>query len=188
MSQQELLIKAVRSLDALSIDYMITGSLVSSLQGEPRSTHDIDIVVSVNREDVINLADAFPPPRYHVDVESIKKAISQNGMFNMLDLESGDRIDFWLLTENDFDRSRFERKIRETIFGVGIDISTPEDTILMKLRWGMLAGGSEKQFTDALRVYELQYATLDFNYMKTWAQKLGITALMNRLIKEAEPV
>ncbi len=30
-------------------------------------------------------------------------------------------------------------------------ILNTEDTILMKLRWAKLSGGSEKQFTDALR-------------------------------------
>ena len=32
----------------------------------------------------------------------------------------------------------------------------------MKPRWAELSGGSEKQFTDALRVYELRYGELDF--------------------------
>jgi hypothetical protein len=39
MSQQELLKKAIQALDQAGIQYMITGSVVSSLQGEPRSTH-----------------------------------------------------------------------------------------------------------------------------------------------------
>ena len=41
MSQQELLKKVVLTLDQNDIDYMLTGSLVSSMQGEPRLTHDI---------------------------------------------------------------------------------------------------------------------------------------------------
>ena len=47
MSQQELLRLVVRSLDDLDVEYMLTGSIVSSLQGEPRSTHDIDLVVAI---------------------------------------------------------------------------------------------------------------------------------------------
>ena len=47
MSQQELLKRVVRILDGAKIKYMLTGSVVSSLQGEPRSTHDIDIVVAI---------------------------------------------------------------------------------------------------------------------------------------------
>ncbi len=43
MSQQELLIRAVQALTAAGINYMLTGSLASSLQGEPRLSHDIDL-------------------------------------------------------------------------------------------------------------------------------------------------
>ena len=45
MSQQKLLIKVIDTLDLSGIDYMITRSVASSLQGEPRSTHDIDVIV-----------------------------------------------------------------------------------------------------------------------------------------------
>jgi tRNA/tmRNA/rRNA uracil-C5-methylase (TrmA/RlmC/RlmD family) len=38
MSQQKLLKKVVQALDQAGIPYMLTGSIVSSLQGEPRST------------------------------------------------------------------------------------------------------------------------------------------------------
>jgi hypothetical protein len=36
--------------------------------------------------------------------------------------------------------------------GLEMQVSSPEDTILAKLRWAKLLGGSEKQITDALRV------------------------------------
>lgn len=61
MSQQELLAKVVSALNHAGIDYMVTGSLVSSLQGEPRSTHDIDFVVSAGPEIVGALVEVFPP-------------------------------------------------------------------------------------------------------------------------------
>ena len=40
MVEQELLVKLVRTLESSNIPYMLTGSYVSSLQGQPRSTHD----------------------------------------------------------------------------------------------------------------------------------------------------
>ena len=40
MSQQKLLKKLVEFFDAEHIPHMLTGSMASSLQGEPRSTHD----------------------------------------------------------------------------------------------------------------------------------------------------
>ena len=58
----------------------------------------------------------------------------------------------------------------------------------MKLRWAKLSGGSEKQFTDALRVYEIQYAKLDHDYLEAWSQTLGINEYWNRLKEEAQPI
>ena len=67
-------------------------------------------------------------------------------------------------------------------------MSRPEDSILMKLRWAKLSGGSEKQFTDALRVYEVQFRNLDLSYLDTWAKTLKVTSLWARLKKEAQVV
>ena len=47
MSQQELLKKVIQVLDLAEIQYMITGSVVSSLQGDPRSAHDINMVIAI---------------------------------------------------------------------------------------------------------------------------------------------
>jgi len=49
MSQQELLKQVIQALDQAEIEYMITGSVVSSLQGEPRSTHGIDIIIFIQK-------------------------------------------------------------------------------------------------------------------------------------------
>lgn len=64
MSQQELLTTLIATLERGGIEYMLKGSLVSSLQGEPRSTHHIDIVVSLELADVSQLLSAFQSPRF----------------------------------------------------------------------------------------------------------------------------
>jgi len=51
VSQFRLLEKVVQILAERNIPYMLTGSIVSSLQGIPRSTHDIDIIISINKND-----------------------------------------------------------------------------------------------------------------------------------------
>ena len=109
-------------------------------------------------------------------------------MFNLIDTTEGDKIDFWILTEDPFDKSRFERKYNENVYGFDMKVSSPEDTILAKLRWSKLSGGSEKQFTDALRVYEVQYGILDINYINEWTKKLQITELWNSLQQKAQPL
>lgn len=186
MSQPELLIKVIQVLVQSGIQYMITGSVVSSLQGEPRSTHDLDIVVAIHGTDVKKLLAAFPPPDYYLDKDSIIAAIDRGSMFNLIDVLNGNKVDFWLLTGDVFDQSRFSRKISVKFMNLDMWVSTPEDTILVKLRWAKLSGGSEKQFTDALRVYEVQYGILDLDYLEYWVKRLEIESLWQRLKDEAE--
>jgi hypothetical protein len=121
MSQQELLKRVVQVLETAGIEYMLTGSVVSSLQGD-----------------------------------------------------------------EPFDQSRFARRYIEALPDLNLKVSTPEDTILAKLRWAKLAGGSEKQFTDALRVYEVQFGQLDLVYLEQWVKKLKLESLWKRLTNEAE--
>jgi hypothetical protein len=185
MSQQELLKKVIQALEQSGIPYMITGSVVSSLQGEPRSTHDIDLVVAIQKSNAHKLAEVFPPPDFYLDQESILGAINKQGMFNLIDVKEGYKVDFWVLTNAPFDQSRFSRRISEEFMGLSMQVSSPEDTILAKLRWAKLSGGSEKQFTDALRVYEVQHGKLDLDYLEHWARKLDIESLWKRLRDEA---
>lgn len=186
MSQPELLKKVIRTLEEVGIDYMITGSIASSLQGEPRSTHDVDIVVAIQKSAVKGLVGAFPSPDFYLEEESILEAIDQQTMFNLIDVKEGDKVDFWILTDAPFDQSRFARKYAEEVMGMCMQVSSPEDTILAKLRWAKLSGGSEKQFVDALRVYEVQSEKLDIDYLEHWVRALQIESLWQRLQDEAE--
>lgn len=185
MSQQELLKKIVNVLNETGIGYMITGSVVSSLHGEPRSTHDIDILIAIQKSFIKKLLESFPPPDFYLNEESINNAITTKSMFNLIDLTYGDKIDFWMLTDEPFDQSRFSRRYSEEFMGIKMQVSTPEDTILAKLKWAQLSGGSEKQFVDALRVYEVQYKKLDLNYLEHWVKRLNVESLWKRLIDES---
>lgn len=191
MSQSELLKLVARRLEAAGIGYMVSGSVASSLQGEPRATHDIDIVVSVQVPAVdaaARLKAAFPEPDFYLDEAAARDAILLGGMFNLIDAREGDKVDFWLLTDDAFDQMRFERRYIDTFEDARLSVSRPEDTILMKLRWAALLGGSEKQFMDALRVYEVQHGRLDESYLDQWAATLGVTASLSRLRDEAQPL
>jgi hypothetical protein len=186
MSQSELLIRVVGVLDAAGIPYMLTGSYASSLQGEPRLTHDIDLVVAMKPSDAAALASAFRLPNFYLDADLIGEAIAYRSQFNLLDNRSGDKVDFWILTEEPFDQARFARRYVQAFRGQSIFVSRADDTILMKLRWLQLAGGSEKQFGDALSVYEIQRALIDLDYMDHWARELGVVELWERVRREGD--
>ena len=164
---------------------MLTGSVVSSIQGEPRLTHDIDIIIHCNNRILKVLHDNFDERQYYFDDDTVKEAISSIGMFNLIEIESGDKIDFWLLSDSAFDESRFQRKIRVTLFGEHAWISSTEDTILAKMLWSKNSGGSEKQFNDALRVYEINADTINLAYIEHWSSQLNVEEYWHRLLQRA---
>jgi hypothetical protein len=108
-------------------------------------------------------------------------------MFNLMDITGGDKVDFWVLGDDPYNKECFARRYLEEVAGVRLYVQRPEDTILSKLRWAAIAGGSEKQFTDALRVFEVQYGKLDLAYMEHWVRELGLAEAWARLQSEAEP-
>ena len=186
MSQVDLLRHVVSILEEAGIKYMITGSIASSLQGEPRATHDLDVVVEIRDADVPVVLAAFPQPRFYAETKAIREAIRTGGMFNVIDVTEGDKVDFWMLTDEPFDQSRFSRRIRERALGIEFDVSSPEDTILAKLRWSKLGGGTSKPYLDALRVYEVQNEILNHPYIDDWASRLEVLDLWDRLQRDAE--
>lgn len=114
MSQSELLKAIVADLERSNIEYMLTGALASSLQGEPRSTHDIDVVVAMDADGADLIVKAFQSPDFSLSAAAVHDAVRKQRMFNLLDLREGDRVDFWLLTDEPFDRSRFARASKWT--------------------------------------------------------------------------
>ncbi len=188
MLQQKLLKKVVELLEENNIEYMVTGSIASSMQGEPRLTHDIDIVINISQISIPLFLNAFTIPDYYISEDAIIDAIKYKSMFNVLNNIDGDKVDFWILTNEDFDISRFARKQKIKMHSFCMNISNPEDTILSKLKWANLAGGSEKQFNDVLSVYELQFGVLNFNYIEKWVKILKVDELWQRIKNEANPI
>ena len=187
MSQQELLNIVVATLQRLHIEFMLSGSHASSLQGEARATHDIDLVASLTTIDAQPLIDAFRGARFYLSEAAVAEAIRSKRMFNLLEVTTGEKVDFWGLTNSPFDQSHFARRQRIDLGEQFVDISSPEDTILMKLVWCKQSGGSEKQLNDVLRIYELQGKLLDDGYLKKWVAELHVEDLWQRVLDEAEP-
>ncbi|BBO16999.1 conserved hypothetical protein [Candidatus Brocadia pituitae] len=123
-----------------------------------------------------------------LDAGSIMDAIKRQGMFNLLDVNSGDKVDFWIVTNEPFDQSRFARRYTEEVTGMRITVTSPEDTILAKMRSAKLSGGSEKQFVDALRVYEVQFKCLNIDCLQSWAKRLDIESILQKLQEAAEVI
>jgi len=64
---------------------------------------------------------------------------------------------------------------------------SPEDIILLKLDWYKQSDCvSERQLADIQGVLTNQNQSLDFEYLKNWAKKLGVLDLLSKAISESE--
>ncbi len=180
------LLAVARALEAAGADYLVGGSLASSLQGIPRSTLDVDLVAGLAASGVEAFVGALGDD-FYADVERIRDGVSRRASFNVIDLRNGFKADVYLATDDPFVRSQLERRQRvELRPGVALPFASAEDVVLQKLLWYRLgSGASERQWLDALGVLKVQAGRLDRGYLARWSQALEITDLLTRAFEEA---
>ena len=84
-----------------------------------------------------------------------------------------------LSPEDKFESIRLDRRVQLNILGVLTWVATPEDVVLSKLRW-RLESRSETQWRDCIEIAAAQ--NLDTDYMRLWAQQIGITSDLEELL------
>ncbi|MBI5701557.1 hypothetical protein HZC34_06955 [Candidatus Saganbacteria bacterium] len=178
---QELLKEVTSKLDDLEIPYAITGALGSSFYGQPRSTHDFDIVINLiaGKGQVKKIYDNFIKD-YYVSEEAIVESLAHKTMFNLINHDTGIKIDCWILKEDAFSRESFKRRRKEEFDGKSFYFLSPEDLVLNKLIW-YKASESLKQLSDIRGILEIQKGKLDIDYIKKWAIKLKIFDIFSSL-------
>ena len=181
MGEEELLLDCLQRLNASALDYMLTGSMASNYWGIPRSTHDLDFVLSMLPADADRFIGVFQPD-FFLQPESVRSAFRPPYQFNALDERSALKVDFWMLRDDDFEQEMFRRRQQHSVFGVPAWITTAEDIILHKLHWNRISP-SNRQLGDAAGVYSVQSGNLDLEYVNAWASKLHVEAELRNLIE-----
>ncbi len=173
-------------LDRAEIPYMLAGSFASTFHGSPRTTHDIDVVIAPTRPVLDRFVRGLDDERYYVSTIAVDEAWRRRGMFNVLLLESGWKVDLILCKDRPFSRSEFERRIRVDLAGIPVWMATAEDTILAKLEWAK-AGESERQLRDVAGILEVAGGRLDRAYIERWVAALELRDLWARIESEDSP-
>jgi len=174
VDQAELLRYVIEVLESQKLTYMVVGSFASSTYGEPRLTHDIDIVVSLRADAVDRFCVAFPAPEFYVSASAAREAVQMRGQFNVIHPASGNKIDFMIAKDDAWGRSQLSRRCalpiladRETF------VAAPEDVILSKLQYYQ-EGGSEKHLRDIASMLRISGDEIDKSYIDHWAAQLGL--------------
>jgi hypothetical protein len=173
MSPEDVLGRLVGALDTVAIPYMVTGSLALSIHGAPRATQDIDVVIAPLLDQLGALRARLPDSEYYFDLNTAREAIQRESQFNVVDFASGWKIDLIIRKSRAFSLVEFERRVPVEFAGLGLYVSSVEDTVLSKLEWAKL-GGSGRQIEDVATLLRVCGETLDRPYVERWVQTLAI--------------
>jgi len=183
----EVTLAVVGALERLGLRYLVGGSMASSVHGVPRATQDIDLLVELPGRSVDGLVSALEGA-FYVDRDMILDAVRRAASFNVVHLRTMYKVDVFVADRSELVQGELERR---QVVEVGdppqpIFVASPEDIVLQKLFW-YRAGVevSDRQWRDLLGVMEVQGPRLDLAFLREWADRIGVTALLTRAFEEA---
>ena len=185
MEQIDLLRHVSRALDALSVEYMVVGSLASMAYGEPRLTRDIDIVAILRSNQVDAFCEVFPDSDYYVSREAAHDAVRRRSQFNVIHSASGNKIDLIIARDDAWGRMQLARR-RKVILALGLTVFTaaPEDIILGKMIYYQ-EGQHEKHLRDITAMLRISSAEIDREYIRDWSNRLGLNDVWQAVLSRA---
>lgn len=187
VSALSVALEVAAAIELAGGSYFVGGSVASSLQGEPRSTNDVDIVLSLPLGRIQAFVAALGP-RFQVDVEMLRDALLRGGSCNVFFLPMVMKVDLFAVGANPYDEIEFARRKRVTVTDDGrtLYLKTPEDTVLRKLLWFREGGEvSEKQWRDIVEVLRVSEREIDRSYLDAWSHRLELEALLARALVAA---
>lgn len=176
------------ALETLGVQYYIGGSVASSAHGIARASLDADIVVELMPEHVDKIVVRLASD-YYVPVDRLRWAVTHRASCNFIHLATMFKIDLFVSKGRAFDRQAVARaRVQALDEGENarqFPVASAEDTVLAKLEWFRRSGeSSERQWWDVLGVLKVT-AEVDRQYLRTWAEPLGVADLVERALKQA---
>ncbi len=162
---------------------MLVGSYSSNHYGIARNTQDADFVVQLNDEDIEALMKTLAST-HSLEPQVSFETVTGKSKYEIHVKDSEFLIELFLLSDDEYDASRWSRRLPKIICGQTAYLPTAEDVIINKLRWALVAGRA-KDIDDTINVVAVQGESLDWSYISHWCRKLGTTKLLEHIQEEA---
>jgi hypothetical protein len=172
----QFFLSVCQKLDDLKLPYMLTGSAAMNYYSVIRTTQDLDIVLELREEELEDFLRAFPNHYFHEP--SIVTEIKLKGMFNLIDFNTGYKIDFILRKNSEYAKTAFTRRWLSEDFGAPVWVISLEDLLLAKLLW-IQQIYSDRQANDIQQLITAD--TIDREYLQFWINELNINTYTIKL-------
>lgn len=176
----------IRPLEKSGIRYLVTGSAASIIYGDPRLTHDIDLVVHMREKEVLHLIEAFPEEHFYCPPEEVirielKREV--NAHFNLIHHDTGLKADIYPDRPDEFYAWAFQnRRQLEVVPGLKVWVAPPEYVIVRKLEY-YREGKSEKHLKDIASMFLVSGSEIDKVFLEKQVRDLGLL----EFLKKVEP-
>jgi hypothetical protein len=166
-------------LNATGTEYVVIGGIAVSIWGDPRTTMDLDVMISLEENAVEKFVEFLKKNGFMTTLEDAWAAFAERSHFTAEDTLSSLRLDIKGVY-NEMDRKTIARRMKFNFNGADIMIETPEDLISAKLYFG-----SDQDLRDAEGIYRLQKDKLDMDYLDAACKSYGVAKEFVALKKAA---
>jgi hypothetical protein len=186
VNSNEAVLAVIDALHASDVDYMLVGSLASNLYGIARSTNDADFVVQLGDTPMLEVA-RWLGPQFRFDPQRSFEGITATTRYVIEALELAFKIEFFLLSDDPYDQSRFARRRRIPMLGREAFVLSVEDVLVTKLRWSK-EGRRVKDREDVANVLSVFVGEIDWTYVYHWCQEHHTVELLNEIRNSLPPI
>lgn len=168
----------INLIDQCNIPYFVTGSVASIVYGDPRLTHDIDLVINLSESNVDVFLQAFPPDQFYCPPEEIIRTEinrSSRGHFNLIHHETGFKADTYLTNNSEFQLWAMKNSKQINFAGSTINIAPIEYVIIMKLEF-FREGKSQKHLSDIKAMLVNSGDQIDYPLLNKLINEKDLTA------------
>lgn len=181
-SVTETLHTLVLLLDQLAIDYAVIGGFAVRAHGVPRPTYDIDLAIAVTRDELPHLFEKLCELSFEIPEAYVQGWVDRLNEMPLVKLRRNIRdesldVDLFLV-ETGFLREVMKRRARLDADGKELWVVSAEDLILFKL-----LADRPRDRGDVADVFFIQ-GSLDVDYLRGWAAKLGVSERLEHAIAE----
>jgi hypothetical protein len=176
MQGLEVLSVFLDRLNNSGLSYMVTGSVASIIYGEPRMTHDVDLVLELHAEKISEFIDLFPiskfycPPKEAITTEIARQS---DGHFNIVHHDSGFKADIYPAGRDEFHKWAMAKRKMVQMGKLSFWIAPPEYVIIRKLQY-YKEGQSTKHLDDVKKMLEISKDAVDKSVLEKMAEKYDV--------------
>lgn len=173
---ETVLLEALKLLQDKKIPHLLIGALAVGLWARPRTTLDIDLLISVPPEDFNILSESAPKAGFQVD----RPWWHENPLLRnrQVRLRRGSVSVDLRRAEGPFEEDILLRKRRKRLGKKTVWVASPEDLILMKLHVGR-----PRDFEDTIALVVNCKKIIDFEYLSSQARRLGLVEELRFILK-----